>query len=156
MKTTMFALPLMLVLSTSTFAQDTRTAPAKNDPRPFVEQADPGAFGNFQIIRLKGLRMQVNPYATPGPKGNCFAEEKTVNDFAIYDPSTGSLLLATADLATLGMMPTIATDYQLVQIRPNLVLTAIELDGDGRDDMIGHDRLTGEVVRFYRRGSICR
>lgn len=137
------ALILVLIAMASSHAQS-RLAPAQATPQTFVEQAEPGAAGPFLWVSLRGRDQHGNA--------------KAAHDVGIYDPRTGGFWLVRNRGAVYGYSSPYYA-YTLLeqgcgfQLRAGLgSLIASDVDGDGRDDLIGHDRNTGVVVRYYQRG----
>lgn len=146
LKTWMFLLMLCAVTAPA-YAQ--RPIPSPSDPRLFVETVDDGALGAFQLIRLDAVKTYCNPYT-----GAVAEADKASDDFMIYDPASGSTLIVRNDINPLDPL-TILEAFQWTTLRPNMVWESVDLDGDGRSDLIGHDRRTGQIIRQYQRGRGC-
>lgn len=133
-------LTLMLTLTAvPAFAQ--RAVPPLSTPQTFVEDVDAGAPGDLIWVSLRDTN-------------------KTANDLVIYDKTTGAAyvvinygpLYGFAGFAPGVYVPVLEVGCGLM-LRPGLsVLLAHDADGDGREDLIGHDKVTGAVVRYFRRG----
>jgi hypothetical protein len=134
---------LWAVLASSALAQPARTIPTAAD-RPFVEVAEPGASGSFQVIALKAVTIVGNDPVQP-------------DDVLIYDRATGwALIVRNVDTPSgewLALAAPFRECFQSVQLRPGMTWAAIDLDRDRRTDLIGHDPATGEIVRLYQRGT---
>jgi hypothetical protein len=129
---------MLLALAASAQAQ-VRPTPALNAPGPFsapvVEQ---GALGNLQVVALD-------------------------RDALFYDADSGTALLVVnrgiyggqTNYAVSSRTPQLETAC-FVTLAPGLVLTAIQQDDDGRADVLGYQRATGLVYRYYRRGVACQ
>lgn len=151
----LFSIALLLTLATPVLAQ--RQAPGNNGDEPFVEQADPGSLcPSCQVVMLYDSYAPpeyINPYADAG---SLKTQIKPTVDFLIYDGATGKGLLVKT--TPYGYIPggfsvfSIYENARWVQLRPNMFWSVGDIDGDGRDDLSGHDKRTGEVVRVYRRG----
>lgn len=134
---------LLLVAWATPARAQLREVPLEHTNGPtFVEVVESGAAGDYQLI---GLRWH--------------SDFNAPDDLLIYDRANGQALLVVAVGVPLpGLW---ATSFPLVEcltwvtLRPGLRLEAIDLDRDGRRDLIGHNALTGEVVRLYRRGRGC-
>jgi hypothetical protein len=142
---TLLASVLFLSLSASAFGQSARVIPGPS-AEPFVSQTDAGAAGDFQIVALATLKTFCNPYG-----GGSATAPKGVPDLLFYDRASGSALLVEPDAtAWLGY---VVETFRFVALRPGMTWTAADLDGDGRDDLIGHHAASGDVVRVFRRGA---
>ena len=145
---------LALTFASTTQAQtlsqrDTPTA-SFTDQR-FVEIAEPGAMGDFQILALTVTPQRctpVNPYAS-GPA--TVLQPKATEDLLIYDRTSGNaLLVITTPFLGLGH---ITERFEFWTLREGVTWTVVDLDGDGNSDLIGHDKRTGEIVRAYRKNA---
>ena len=149
------SLLFVLVLSSVASAQSFRAMPGASTSQ-FVEQADPGALcPTCQVLLLKDAYAppeHINPYSTDATP----AKMKPTADTAIYDGANGMLLLVKS--TPYGYVPGgysvigVHENAEWIQLRANMFWAVGDIDGDGRDDLIGHDKRTGEVVRVYRRG----
>lgn len=126
-------------------AAQLRTTPPVADEGPFsapvVEQ---GAIGDIQVLALE--------------KG------EPRHDLLFYDRTSGAALL----VINYGIVPPAQQDYaatsptpqaetwRFVWLPPALELTAAKQDDDRCADLVGYQRATGKVFRFYRRGEGCR
>lgn len=144
---------LALLASSAAQAQTYRPTPG-NDAAPFVAVSEPGATcPSCQVLLLQDAwppPPHVNVY---GP--TVAVSPKATADVLIYDGATGSSLLvvstpfgAMAPYAAIGLYERVSW----VALRPGMLWATGDLDGDGRTDLIGHDKRTGEIVRLYRRG----
>lgn len=107
---------------------------------PVVEQ---GALGEILVVALeKGEPRQ---------------------DALFYDRTSGAALLVinygVVPPAQGHYAPTSATPqgetYCFVWLAPGLDLSAVRQDDDARADLVGYQRATGKVFRYYRRGEGC-
>jgi hypothetical protein len=156
-KTLFSFLMLVLTLFIAAPASAQRPVPGNNGDAPFVEQADPGSFcPSCQVLVLRDSYAppeHVNVYA---PAGSLVTRIKPTADFVIYDGSNGFALIVKT--TPNGYVPggfsvlSIWENVQWAQLRPGMFWTVGDIDGDGRDDLSGHDKRTGEIVRVYRRG----
>ena len=132
----------------SAFAQ--RPIPPEG-PDLFVEDADPGATGDFQVVSLSALTApHCNPYTGEASGGG---ERKPAN-FFIYNRTTGKTLFVwTAIGATASGQPVVIFEsYAETKLPAFTKWTAIDLEGDGFDDIIGHRETDGAILREFVRG----
>lgn len=133
---TLLVLIALIVTALPAVAQ-TRPAPALSTPNTFVEQVDQGAPGDFAWVSLR--------------------DADGADDLVIYDRSTGAVWLVR------NYGPIYGTSFPAsfpigenacgLTLRPGLTtLIATDIDADGRDDLIGHNKHTGLVVRYFARG----
>lgn len=145
-------LALTLSFASTTQAQTQRDTPAEQfNGQRFVEVAEPGAIGDFQILALKVTPARctpINPYAS-GPA--TVLQPKATEDIVIYDRASGSaLIVRTFPFVGLGH---ITERFEFWTLRDGVTWTVADLDGDGNSDLIGHDKRTGEIVRVYRKNA---
>jgi hypothetical protein len=151
----------VLLASLSAFAQ--RPTPAADDPRPFVEVADLGSMcPACQVLILSDVDVYQSQPGTPtfdpykGEWSLGFRTTPSTGDVLIYDGSTGHTLFVETQRFGTGVSPFPATSIlesaQWIMLREGMFWDKGDLDGDGRDDLIGHDKRTGEIVRVFRRG----
>lgn len=131
---------------TEAAAQSQRALPSASDTRPFVEQADGGAHGQFQLLNLGSVERLCQPYT-----GTVTTRDQGVESFAIYDKASGHTLIVRPQLNPYNALLVVEW-FQSVWLRPHVTWTPIHLDGDGVRDLIGHDAHTGQIVRVFRRG----
>jgi len=143
----------IFIAASPAFAQ--RPIPADNG-QPFVEQADPGSLcPSCQVLLLKDSYAPTEPMNVYSPV--LATKIKPSVDVLIVDTKTGNGLLVKT--ALYGYVPGgfsalgIFENIEWVLLREGVFWTTGDLDGDGRDDLVGHDKRTGEVIRVYRRGA---
>lgn len=139
-----FLIVILFALSSPLSAQ-VRIAPPPATPQTFVAQIDPGApGGDFVWVSLRGRDQH----------GNI----RVANDLLIYDRTSGGAWLVRNFGPAYGITsptsPIVLSESGCgVALRPGLAsLIASDIDGDGRDDIIGYDRASGQVVRYFQRG----
>lgn len=130
------ALALPVVVS----AQGRWTPPAESDGPFSAPVIEAGAPGDITVLALP-----------TGGRGD---------DLLFYDGASGWALLV-INYGMYGTAPVGSAGFQLeawcfVRLAPGLTLAAARLDGDTRHDVVGHQRATGDVFRYYRRGEGCR
>jgi hypothetical protein len=143
MRTFLLSLLLLTVSLCQAHAQN-RLAPPPATPQTFVAQVEQGAAGDFLWVSLRGR--------------NQHGQVRAAEDLLIYDRSSGGAWLVRnfgpvyGVLAPTTVVPLLESGCGLT-LRPGLhTLIASDIDGDGRDDLVGYDRTTGAVVRYYQRG----
>lgn len=176
MKTKIYAtvvwLGMVVIGAMPTQAQDVREVPTSaatvNNPyavgaQAFVEDADPAGNCDCQIVTLRDRRGVQTETGTPTfspysgwTKG--YTTIETTADVLIVDvPSGTGWLVHTTPVGTVPLLPalTISEQVEVIYLRPGVRWESADLDGDGRDDLIGylrHPSGYAEVIRNFRRG----
>lgn len=138
---------LALVLGLAGASAQERVIPPAmvSAPDVFVEAAEPGAVGAFQLVALQSTTIVGDSPRRP-------------DDLLVYDRASGWTLIVRNRRNPFGAgapLPyaSFRECYQVVHLRAGLTLAPIHLDGDHRTDLIGYDPQTGDVVRLYQRRS---
>lgn len=133
---------VLLVLSAAPVSAQQRTIPPATAPGPFAaSRVEHGVPGDYVILPLQDTLAQVPSIV------------KRYADLLFYDPTQpGPSLLVVSVINPYGA-GAVLDCYQWVWLPPGLRLTAAHLDHDLRQDVIGYHPATGEIYRWYRRGS---
>lgn len=120
-----------------------RWTPPMAEGGPFsAPVVEPGAVGDISVVRL--------------------ATERDTDDLVFYDRASGyALLVANLGIYKPGQSAPTAPLLQIdalcvLQFAAGLELTAVKQDDDERDDLVGYQKATGDVYRYYRRGEGCQ
>ena len=125
-------------------AAQVRYAPPLATPQTFIAQVDQGARADVVWLSLRGRTQH--------------GGTKPAEDLLIYDRVTGGAWLVRnygpVYGGTLPTVPVVLAEASCaIPLRAGLTsLIASDIDGDGRDDLVGYDAATGVVVRYYQRG----
>lgn len=132
---------LLLCVALPAVAQQ-RTIPPATVAGPFAAgAAEAGAPGDYRIIPLRDT---LPPFTDT---------VKQADDLLFYSPTQpGPSLLVVSVINPYGS-GAILDCYQWVWLPRGLTLTPAYLDNDKRQDLIGYNATTGEVVRWYRRSN---
>lgn len=157
---------LLSVVAAVPVAAQSRVFPGAGGTAPLVVQSDPGAFGNYRVYILADAYpppATVNPYGAVVP-----VQEKPTADMLIYhvDADTYcagigyleagkscSLFVKSSPFAYLSPFAAVGIfeTAEWVELPAGVQWDKGDIDGDGRDDLAGHNPATGEVVRVFRR-----
>lgn len=149
---TIAMMTLALTLATTATAQQ-REAPNQWSSDLFYETADTGALcPKCQVLMLDGTTAPVlSPYTNELVDGGV---QKAPSDVLVYDAQTGAtILVRTRVPRAYGSYIPMFECVEQTYLRPNMFWATGDLDGDGRGDLIGHDKTTGEVYRLFQRGA---
>jgi hypothetical protein len=144
--------------------QPERRTPDLASMSAFEEDIDAGSLcPACQIVALDDVEdvqsVPGTPAYSPYASGNGwtlgFDRKRTSADVLVYDASSGfAWLVHTTPKSQIPLMPAgaIFEVVEEIRMRPGIVWSAGDLDADGRDDLIGHDKRNGDVIRMFRRG----